>query len=521
MSEIPDGWATVEIEHILLPLANGNVLQQGWSPQCHADPAKNDDEWGVLKTTAIQEGLFLPEHNKRLPDNLNPRPQIEVIPGDILMTCAGPRNRCGVTCLVKATRKRLLMSGKMYRFRNNPQILNSGYLEAFLLSQTAKHAIDEMKTGINDSGLNLTHDRFKKLRIPVAPVNEQHRIVAKIEELFSELDKGVESLKTAQAQLKVYRQALLKHAFEGKLTAQWRAENQDKLETADVLLQRIQQERAARYQEQFADWQTNGGSLVQRAGKPKPPKPLPPLTTEELDELPELPKGWGWVKLGDLASKITDGEHFRPPVKTEGVYFLSAKDVKHDGVSFEEPLFIDEETAEKARSRCDPERNDILIVSRGATVGRMCIVNTDECFCLLGSVILVKATAAIQSRYFLSALKSPLVNKKIVGVSGATAQQAIYLRDIQHVPVPVCSSLEQNKIVEELESKLSEVDQLVQTVATSLQQAEALRQSILKRAFSGQLVAQDPQDEAASVLLERIRAEREVQTKSIKARGTK
>ena len=340
------------------------------------------------------------------------------------------------------------------------------------------------------------------------------RIVAKIEELFSELDKGVESLKTAQAQLKVYRQALLKHAFEGKLTETWRAENQDKLETADALLKRIQQERVTRYQQQLADWQANGGS------KPKAPKHLPPLTKDELAELPELPDGWGWVKLGDLASKITDGEHFRPPVKTEGVYFLSAKDVKHDGVSFEDPLFIDEETAEKARSRCDPERNDILIVSRGATVGRMCIVNTDECFCLLGSVILVKATAAIQSRYFLSALKSPLVNKKIVGVSGATAQQAIYLRDIQHVPVPVCSSLEQNQIVEELESKLSEVDQLVQTVATSLQQAEALRQSILKRAFSGQLVPQDPHDEPASLLLARIQAER-VKASSPKSKGKK
>ncbi len=167
--------------------------------------------------------------------------------------------------------------------------------------------------------------------------NEQHRIVAKIEELFSELDKGIENLKTAQAQLKVYRQSLLKHAFEGKLTAQWRAERRAKqsvapakagaqplndmdsrptpsrglalrgndevgsgndkpLESADILLKRIQQERAQRYQQQLADWEVSG----KQGSKPRPPKSLPPLTAEELAELPELPEGWVYSYLADL-----------------------------------------------------------------------------------------------------------------------------------------------------------------------------------------------------------------------------
>ena len=94
----------------------------------------------------------------------------------------------------------------------------------------------------------------------------KHRIVTKIEELFSELDNGIGSLKTAQAQLKVYRQALLKHAFEGKLTAQRRADNPDKLETAAALQQRIARERQARYQQQLADWQTAGQAGLGLAG---------------------------------------------------------------------------------------------------------------------------------------------------------------------------------------------------------------------------------------------------------------
>ena len=93
----------------------------------------------------------------------------------------------------------------------------------------------------------ITKGFIEDLEFNLPPLAEQHRIVAKIEELFSELDKGVESLETARTQIKVYRQAVLKHAFEGKLTARWREENKDKLETPEQLLARIKQERKARY----------------------------------------------------------------------------------------------------------------------------------------------------------------------------------------------------------------------------------------------------------------------------------
>ena len=100
------------------------------------------------------------------------------------------------------------------------------------------------------------------------PLPEQHRIVAKIEELFSELDKGVESLKTARTQLKVYRQAVLKHAFEGKLTAQWREENKDKLETPEQLLARIKRERETRYERQLKEWKAAVSRTWEESGKP-------------------------------------------------------------------------------------------------------------------------------------------------------------------------------------------------------------------------------------------------------------
>lgn len=215
MTNVPRSWVIAPIVDVLESNQNGKPFQQGWSPQCENYPA-SDDEWGVLKTTAIQPGQYWGHENKKLPQGLEPRPQIEIQPGDLLMTCAGPRSRCGIICLVDRTRSKLMMSGKMYRFRPNAQIIDGRYLAYFIQSRSAQLAIDRMKTGISDSGLNLTHDRFSALLVPVAPLNEQSRVVAKIEELFSKLDKGIESITTARQQTVAYKKSLLdKHLAAG------------------------------------------------------------------------------------------------------------------------------------------------------------------------------------------------------------------------------------------------------------------------------------------------------------------
>ena len=169
MSELPKDWRKAFIEDLLEDLDVGKRLHQGWSPRCHKERSEDDDVWGVLKTTAIQKGQFLPEHNKRLPDELEPRPNIEVKNGDLLLTCAGPRIRCGIPCMIRTTRPKLMMSGKMYRFRADRTQIEPEYLEAFLLSKDAQDTIDRMKTGISESGLNLTHGRFKTLEVPIHP----------------------------------------------------------------------------------------------------------------------------------------------------------------------------------------------------------------------------------------------------------------------------------------------------------------------------------------------------------------
>lgn len=209
MKSHPTSWASTTIREVLLPSAAGKLIVQGWSPQCHRTPAADSESWGVLKTTAIQTDGFLPEENKSLPDHLEPRPELEVQQGDLLITCAGPRSRCGVACLVRTTRPRLMISGKMYRLRANESVIDPRCAAYYLQSPGAQRAIDAVKTGISDSGLNLTHERFLSLPLPLPPLPEQRRIVEAIEAAFSKLDAGVAYLEAARKRTSRLTMALL------------------------------------------------------------------------------------------------------------------------------------------------------------------------------------------------------------------------------------------------------------------------------------------------------------------------
>lgn len=359
-------------------------------------------------------------------------------------------------------------------------------------------------------GLNRNHAYDETVFLP--PLAEQHRIVAKIEGLFSELDKGVENLKTARAQLKVYRQALLKHAFEGKITAQWRAENQGKLETADALLKRIQQERAQRYQQQLADWEA---SSKQRS-KPKAPKPLPPLTAEELAELPELPEGWGWVRpeeicaqeqyaigIGPFGSNLKVSDY-----RESGVPLIFVKNITRS--NFSSDLKHIDEAKYRELMPHSVKALDLLITKMGDPPGD-CEIYPE------GSPNAVLTADCLKFRLwdkyanrklYKYCINSNFVKRQLGLITKGVAQKKISVERFKTICLPLFCVEEQKVLIREIESKLSECDQLDKTLTTALQQAEALRQSILKKAFSGLLVPQDPHDEPASALLARIKAAR-------------
>jgi type I restriction enzyme, S subunit len=159
--------------------------------------------------------------------------------------------------------------------------------------------------------LRVSKTYFEEIKIPLPPFLEQNRIIEKIEELFSDLDVGIENLKTARSQLKIYRQSVLKWAFEGKLTAEWRQEQQrqGKLKSADELLEQIKIDRENHYQQQLNDWAAavksweSEGKNGKRPTKPQKLKEIEIPTEDEIQELPDLPEGWCWLP-GETHQKL-------------------------------------------------------------------------------------------------------------------------------------------------------------------------------------------------------------------------
>jgi len=499
---LPKGWVETTIGDILYPLEDGRTLHQGWSPQCLATPAPTDDDWGVLKTTAIQAGAFLPEHNKQLPPALDPRPQIEVKAGDLLLTCAGPRVRCGVACLVRNTRPRLMMSGKMYRFRVSPNHMDPRFVEAYLLSPRATAAIDKIKTGSSDSGLNLTHDRFRPLQVPLAPLNEQQRIMDVVDELLSDLDAGVAALEQVRAKLKRYRGAVLKAAACGELTADWR-EKHPATEPATELLERILVERRRRWEESQLQKFKEADKTPPKDWKSKYKEPASPDTSA----LSQLPKGWSWATVEQLSTKVVDGVHKKPNYVPSGIPFVTVRNLTAGpGISFEKLNYVTPEDHAEFIKRADPKRGDILI-SKDGTLGVVRAVECDTEFSIFVSVALVKPVLRETGSYLATALCAPQVQVQMVPKGSGLVH--IHLEDLREDCVPIPPLQEQAAIVEAVEDQLSVIDHLEADLETRLRSSTGLRQSILRHAFSGQLVPQNPGDEPASELLTRIAAERE------------
>lgn len=192
-------------------------LDQGWSPKCHNESTMNEKEWAVIKTSAVQHGNFVDSENKKLPKELNPRTQHELKKGDILITRAGPRVRVGVSCLIRKVRSKLMNCDKVYRINVDKKIITPEYFELILNTPNYQSEIEKMKTGISDSGVNLTQKGFIKIEIPVPPIKEQINLVKEIENRLCVADKMEASINDSLLQSEALRQSILKKAFEGRL----------------------------------------------------------------------------------------------------------------------------------------------------------------------------------------------------------------------------------------------------------------------------------------------------------------
>jgi len=213
-------------------------LGQGWSPRCLNHPSSRNDVWAVITTTAIQHGSFQDGENKELPAQLTPRPHLTITVGDILVTRAGPRKRVGVVCLVRKCRPRLMLCDKAYRLQVRTDHVSPEWLEFVLNSPRVLQEIEELKTGISDSGVNLTQDRFLAMNVPIPSLEQQEETVKILETSMSQIANMEKQVETTLLQAVALRQSILKQAFSGQLIAQHSTD-----EPASVLLERIRAER--------------------------------------------------------------------------------------------------------------------------------------------------------------------------------------------------------------------------------------------------------------------------------------
>ena len=376
----------------------------------------------------------------------------------------------------------------------------------------------------------VSFDQIGEFEILIPPPLEQHRIVAKIEELFSELDKGIESLKTARAKLKVYRQAVLKYAFEGKLTAQWRGENKDKLEKPDQLLARIKQEREARYERQLQEWNAavkeweEGGKSGKRPSRPRMPKSVSTMAEEEIAHLEALPSGWLWLTAESVG--IVQLGRQRSPKNRSKDYptkYIRAANITEQGLDLDDILDMNFDPNELSTYRL--EKGDLVLSEASgsaAQVGKPAIWDDQipNC-CFQNTVIRHQPYCRDHAAYLLWLYRFFYVSGKFARVAGGVGINHLSAYKFAQIALPLCALAEQQKIVCLLEERFAAIEQQERGIDSALKQAETLRQAILKKAFSGQLVAQDPHDEPASFLLDRIRAEREKAVKNNRSKKTK
>ena len=445
---MPNSWELTTIADIIG--LNGLFCDGDWIESKDQDP---NGEVRLIQLADIGDGFFRNKSDRYL--NLETALRIRCTflkYGDVLVArMPDPIGRASVFPLSNEGKYVTAVDVAIIRTGNTG--IDSRFIELSINNGYFRRAIESLQSGTTRK--RISRAKLSEIPFPLPPIAEQHRIVAKIEELFSVLDKGIESLKTAQQQLKVYRQAVLKYAFEGKLT------------NPDV-----------------------------KDG--------------------ELPEGWEKSSLGSITLDKTGLRRgpFGSAIKKEFFVENGFKVYEQGNAINNDPYrgrYFISETKFTELKNFEVLPGDLLVSCSGVTLGRIVEIPIDAQQGVINQALLRirLRKEVISNKYFIHHFRSEYFQRKIFEQSQGTAMpNLVGIKDFKEIEILLPSINEQELIVQEIESRLSVCDKIEESIEQGLQQAEALRQSILKRAFEGKLVPQDPNDEPASVLLERIKAER-------------
>lgn len=470
---IPDGWAWVRLADIA-------EIESGITKDQKKANGNDLREVPYLRVANVQRGFLDLAQVKTISATAEQIADLKLAPGDVLFTEGGDRDKLG---------RGWVWSGEIEECIHQDHIFRARLRDSQISPKDVSHYSNFhgqewfSRTGKQTTNLASMNKRvLSQFPIALAPADEQRRIVAKIEELFSDLEAGVAVLERVRANLKRYRAAVLKAAVEGRLTEQWRAEHPD-AEPASVLLERILTERRSR-------WEADQLARFEAAGK-KPPKgwkdkyrqPAAPDTAN----LPELPKGWCWASLEAVCPVFVDCAHRTPEYSSEGVPALRPRDVVGGLLDLMQAAKVDESEWRKQTERRIPEPGD-FIYSRELSFGWAVIVPPHTPVCMSQGMVLFRPDTCVDPGYLLLALNGPLGREQAKKAATGSAHPHINLGDIKSYAIPLAPVCEQRQAAELVAGLLGRWERVSSEVERVADRTTRLRQSILKQAFEGQLV---------------------------------
>lgn len=484
LDKLPRGWVWAQLDAIHLNISNS------------INPIKNPQ--GVYELYSVPSfDLKKPEIIKGQEIGSN---KITVEENTILLCKINPRiNRVWVVKNYSAYPK--IASTEWIPFFELTGV-NPEYLCYFMQNSNFREFVSTHVSGVGGSLMRINSSVISRFPIPIPPFPEQHRIVAKIEELFTRLDAGVAALKRIKVALQRYRQSVLKYALEGKLTEEWREANKDKIEPASVLMERIRKERKKEAKGKF--------------------KELPPMDTSGL---PELPEGWVWATLDEVFGEdgiFIDGDWIESKDQNpEGeVRLIQLADIGDGNFRDRSNRFLSLQKAIELNCTFLSE-GDVLIARMPDPLGRACIfpLKGERKFVTAVDVAIVRTGSnGIHNKYLMNVVNAIHIRSIIEQFQTGTTRKRISRSNLAKISMPIAPLAEQHRIVEKIERRLSVTDEVEKVIERNLKQADRLRQSILKKAFEGKLVPQDPTDEPAEKLLERIKAEKTKKIEEVKVK---
>ena len=455
---LPKGWVLSSLDELVGKI--GLLVDGDWIESKDQDP---NGEIRLFQLADVGDACFLDKSNRFINEEAFARLHCtRVLPGDILL--ARMPHPLGRACILPKFSYKAITAVDVCIIRPNNKFTDVAWLMYFINSYDFRNKISALSSGTTRK--RISRSNLSKIPLPLPPLNEQKRIVAKLDAIMPRIDAVKERLEKIPSILKRFRQSVLTAAVTGKLTEKWREEH------------------------------------------------------------PEVAE-WEEAKLKNICNSISDGDHQAPPKGVEGIPFLVISNITDNKINFESVTrFVSKAYFDKLKPIRIPKINDILYTVTGS-IGNSVIVRDNIDFCFQRHISIIKPNIKlIDVEYLNYYLSTDFAMEQGRACATGTAQLTIPLSGLREYEIPLPPLDEQKEIVRQVDKLFTLADKVEEHYQKARARVDALAQSVLAKAFRGELVPQNPDDEPAEKLLQRIQEEKtkmeaELKTASRSARETR